>query len=228
MKKVILAAAVAIALAATSANAGPIVIRSTGSSPAETNTGVNGAVSGGQQTVALSPAHGSWYSPAGRTWVSFVNNYSPTPGGQSACGGSLICNDDWVDFFHTFELPVGVFTGYLSVLADDTADVYVNGTKVYSRAPEYPVDPYATCAGSPIGCLSATQAVINIAGYLKTDGSENLLRFTVFQENGTGFGLNYEAQLNAASVPEPGASFVLLGTGLAGLAGAARRWRRRS
>ena len=89
MKKVILAAAVAIALAATSANAGPIVIRSTGSSPAETNTGVNGAVSGGQQTVALSPAHGSWYSPAGRTWVSFVNNYSPTPGGQSACGGSL-------------------------------------------------------------------------------------------------------------------------------------------
>ena len=216
MKRLVLVLLVVMAFGAATAAADPIYVRSTGASADEDNTGVNGSVSGGQATVALDPAHPSWYSPAGRTWVSFIDYYSPTPSGQSYCDDAwAICNNEYVDFFHDFMLPAGLFSGTLSVLADDTADVYVNGVKVWDRAADYPTDLVSTCAGKPIGCLATTQAVIDIGGYLQA--GTNLFAFKVFQENGTGFGLNYEAEMNVSSVPEPGSGLLLLGMGLAGL-----------
>jgi len=215
MKRLLFVLLVVTALGAATAAADPIYVRSTGASVDEYNTGVNGSVPSGQATVALNPAHPSWYSPAGRTWVSFINNYSPTPSGQSACGGAPICNNDYVDFFHEFVLPEGLFSGTLRVLADDTADVWVNGTKVFDRAADYPTDTYPTCASDPIGCLATTQAIIDIGSFLKA--GDNLFAFKVFQENGTGFGLNYEAEMSVSSVPEPGSGLLLLGMGLAGL-----------
>uniref|UniRef100_Q01XI5 PEP-CTERM protein-sorting domain-containing protein n=1 Tax=Solibacter usitatus (strain Ellin6076) TaxID=234267 RepID=Q01XI5_SOLUE len=210
-----------------SLQAAPTVIQSgLGGTGTQWNTGVNGIVPGGQTNVVLNPQHPGWSLPVGTSqWISFVNNYSPTPNAQDSCSHSIstpICNNDYVSFYQDFTAGAAS-TGTLYVMADDTATVTLNGNKLFTAAgPFDPNDPnlqYSHCSDAIVGCLNPqTIGIVDMAPYLVA--GDNHLVFTVFQRNGTGFGLDYYAEV----VPEPG-FYGVLALGLSGLALAIRRKR---
>jgi PEP-CTERM motif len=99
-------------------------------------------------------------------------------------------------------------------IADDTTNVVVNGTEIF---PANFIGPYPVCAATAIGCLSSTEGTFTtsqLGPYLK-DGVNNI-QFTVYQENGASFGLDYAGVINA-TVPEP-TTLSLFAVGLVGLA----------
>ena len=219
MKQRFLIACLLAGIAATDLCADTLLIQSGGNSVGtQYNTGVDGAVAGGEANVVLTPPHPAW-APAINTsqWVSFLNNYSPTPGGQDACTTGVtdpICNGDYVIFYQTFTLSnAASYSGLLQVMADDTAGVWLNGQSLFSAVGpytgQYP-DSYATCADVPVGCEASTAGVVSINGAMLQSGV-NTLEFQVWQRDGTGFGLDYSMTLS--DVPEPGLEGVF-GAGL--------------
>ena len=168
--------------------------------------------------VILTPPHPAWAPAIGTSdWISFTNDYSPTPSGQSACSTPTyaICNNDFVAFYHTFTLSnPASYSGVLQVMADDTADVWLNGHQLFAALGPYSSsNTYPTCSSQPVGCLSNTMGVVTIDSSWLVSGT-NTLEFKVWQRNGTGYGLDYSMSLS--SVPEPG-SVSLIACGLVAL-----------
>jgi hypothetical protein len=159
--------------------------------------------------------HPFWAGPlAGSSWVS----YAPT-GNPSDPGFVEVPNGTAVIFTATFTLTEPVTSAILNVLADDTTNVVVNGTEIF---PANLTGPYPICSATAIGCLTSTEGTFTtsqLAPYLK-DGVNNL-QFTVYQEGGASYGLDY-AGVILGTVPEPGA-MLLLSTGLLGVVGLAAR-----
>ncbi len=165
-----------------------------------TNTNNNSGFA--TQNITSNPA---WASAlAGSNWVSFANTGNP-----STPGFVVLANGANAVFSQTFNLSGTITSATISVLADDTSSLVVNGTTVYAAALG---GSYPTCSSVKIGCLTTTEGTFNIAPYL-VDGS-NTISFDVYQENGSSYGLDYAGQVT--TTPEPGV-LMMLGSGLFGL-----------
>jgi hypothetical protein len=184
----------------------------------------NGGPQNPDVAITASPA----WAPSGMgyEWVSYAatgcNTFvvltgicTPGVGNPVAATGTITLPDPSTPtaiFFNTFDLPSGdTFSGTLSVWADDTARVYLDGILLIDAIPV----PGGNCAISPIGCLSTTVGVFNIGADLAP--GENTLELDVYQfVGGSPFGLMYTGTITTTAsgpTPEP-ASYVLMGLGL--------------
>ena len=154
------------------------------------------------QNISLNPA---WASAlAGSNWISYADTGNP-----SDPGFVVVPNGTSVTFTQTFDLTGTITSATLSVLADDTTSVIVNGTTIFAANLG---GSYPTCSSVEIGCLVTTEGTFNIAPYL-VDGM-NTISFDVYQEAGSSYGLDYDGVIT--TTPEPGV-LLLLSSGLAGL-----------
>jgi len=177
------------------------------------NTIINGApfvATGSTQNIGTGA--GVWAGPLpGSSWVSFANT---APGsGNVAANGSYVYHTT----FDTTSLGNGVtYSGFGSILADDTVSVFLNGTLL----------PNEELIASPVGadghCSSGVPSCTDPAGTAFTNSSlikfgVNDLYFVVQQTGLSAEGLDFSATVTA--VPEPN-TLLMLGTGLIGSAGA--------
>lgn len=191
---------VLLVAAALSAHADTVIIASQGTAadPLEWNAiGAN---------VCIPPV-GVWAPPpAGTCWVSYA---------QTGAGG-MSPGPGMVSFVQWFFLPYSTNTGSVTVFADDTAGVWLNGVLMFPAN----MTQDNACAAGPIGCTMNPfeGGIINLAGL---GAGWNVLQFDVWQTGGDGYGVLYYGQVESV-VPEP-ASLLLMGTGLLALAGVARK-----
>jgi hypothetical protein len=159
-------------------------------------------------TIAISP-NTSWATAlTGSSWVSFADT-----GNTSAPGFVTVANGTVVSFFDTFNIAGTPTGGTLTVMADDSATVLLNGVNLMSEASSTG-NTYATCSNFGIGCVSPT--TITLPASVLLSGS-NTLEFEVAQRAGYSFGLDYIASItDPSSVFEP-ASGLLVALGLVAL-----------
>lgn len=162
-------------------------------------------------TIAISP-NPSWFGPlAGSSWVSFAST------GAHDASFVLVPNGTIVTFTQQFIVPGPGFSGSITVLADDSTSVSLNGTLLVAEASGVG-NTYHICSDTAIGCLEFTELTVSLTGGLVT--GLNSLTFGVAQRNLDSFGLNYAGEFNI--VPEP-STLLLIGIGLVGVGAAARR-----
>jgi hypothetical protein len=159
-------------------------------------------------TIAISP-NTSWATAlTGSSWVSFANT-----GNTSAPGFVTVANGTVVSFFDTFNIAGTPTGGTITVMADDSATVLLNGVNLMSEVLSTG-NTYTTCSNFGIGCVTPTTITIP-ASDLQT--GSNTLEFNVAQRAGYSFGLDYIASItDPSSMTEP-ASGSLLVLGLVGL-----------
>jgi hypothetical protein len=169
------------------------------------NSVIQGLVNAGA-TQNLDPNPGWAPALAGSNWVSFT-----TTGNPSDPGFYVVPNGEEVTFTQTFNLSGPIYGGTLSVMADDTTSIVLNGISIFSAALG---GSYPTCSTVPVGCLTSTAATIDLSSFvgLLNDGV-NTISFNVYQENSSSFGLDYAGTIYT---PEPG-TFAMLAIALGGL-----------
>jgi hypothetical protein len=131
-------------------------------------------------------------------------------GDTLASGFVAIPNGTVVSFFQVINLPGTATGGSLTVMADDSAAVLLNGVSLTSEAGSIG-NIYTTCSDFGIGCVLPT--TINLSAPLFHSGA-NTLEFQVAQRGGSSFGLDYSGSVSdVVDTAEP-ASGLMLGLGL--------------
>lgn len=158
----------------------------------------------GSPTLNISP-HPAWAAPlAGTNWISIASTGNP-----SAPNFVELPNGTVVSFYQQFFLDGFADTASLTVLADDTTSVVVNGHMIAA--------PFTTagisCAAQPIGCLTSTKGVYGNAQLVPfLQAGNNRIQFDVLQHDSAAFGLDFAATISTN--PEPGTLGLVGGVGL--------------
>jgi len=200
----------ALALAGITANATVIYLDSNAGSTTNNSGHATVDLAG---TLHPNPA---WPTAlAGSDWISYGATGDPgDPGYFSPPVGTL------VTFTTTFVLSDAITAATLTVMADDSTSVVLNGHTLATANAE----PGSTCSKVPIGGLASTECVFSFSSlspYL-VDGA-NTLSFGVLQVDGSSFGLDFAGSVtDNTATPEP-ATLAFLGGGLVALAALRRR-----
>jgi hypothetical protein len=191
------------------ARAGSISLLS-GASAGETNS-ANGT------NVILGDVNPNWAPDQdGASWISYEDtgysvsalDYSPNP-----LFNATNVNNPNAEFFQTFTDNVSLLSLSLTVWADDTALVFLDGTQISPNI-TFVQTSGIHCSPSGISCSGAgTLITVNNI----TPGTHTL-QFNVYQTGGGTYGVMYDGTItDMAATPEP-ATYVLLGAGLVALA----------
>jgi hypothetical protein len=166
---------------------------------------------GSTSATAAIPPNAGWAAAgsAGATpvlsqWVSFEAG--------TGAGPTLVAPNGTYSYFTSFTASAND-SGSIYVLADDTTDVYMNGHLLQAAD----TGPNSTCQTGPPNCV--TPWLVTLSDFVN---GTNVLEFDVNQTNVDSTGLDFYGTVQTAATPEPG-SFILLGSGLLGVAGVIRR-----
>ena len=114
-------------------------------------------------------------------------------------------------FTQQFILPGVINTGSLTIGADDTAAVWLNGHLL--KAANWVQD--GACAHGPIGCEASEILTLSLTGYLQQ--GVNILQIKEYQRDGDVSGATWKAKMVSESpVPEP-STYAMMGAGLLSL-----------
>ncbi|MBL8216675.1 MAG: PEP-CTERM sorting domain-containing protein [Bryobacterales bacterium] len=189
-----------------SANASVVTISSLGSAADANESNSMGPTIVIPRNLGWAPA------VAGSEWVSYGATGDP-----NAPGYFMPANGTIVSFFDSFFLAGSPLSGSVTIRADDSTSLWLNGFKLLDEAATSG-NTYTRCSDIPVGCLESTTVTVDLTPHLLQ--GNNQLRFDVAQRNSISFGLSYAGTADSApsnsDVPEP-ATFALIGAGLIAL-----------